>query len=31
MNKFIEDLRKEGINLTNKMIENFDSFFSLLI
>lgn len=31
MNKFIEDLQKEGINLTNKMVENFDSFFSLLI
>ena len=31
MNKFIEDLRKEGINLTDEMLKNFDSFFNLLI
>ncbi|MBP5342535.1 16S rRNA (guanine(527)-N(7))-methyltransferase RsmG [bacterium] len=31
MKTFIEDLKKEGINLTEEMIKNFDSFFSLLV
>jgi len=31
MNNFIEDLKKEGIILTDEMKKNFDSFFSLLI
>ena len=31
MNNFKEDLLKEGINLTDEMTKNFDSFFNLLL